>query len=178
MKPVTLRCGHSGCMDCLNSIISLSSNTSVSRGPCPVCRQPFHLDELHLNVSLDKLTRGLKLECCNRDCQCKGTLDEAREHGKNCPKAVASCPHEGCPNVSTREEIERHQDDCQFRKLECLGCRTLVRRANQQDHETDGCNYSRVDCPLGCGTKVPRYERSMYMHLYNKRSQGSFINRC
>lgn len=30
MKPVTLRCGHSGCMDCLNSIISLSSNTSVS----------------------------------------------------------------------------------------------------------------------------------------------------
>lgn len=99
MKPVTLRCGHSGCMDCLNSIISLSSNTSVSRGPCPVCRQPFHLDELHLNVSLDKLTRGLKLECCNRDCQWKGTLDEAREHGKNCPKAVASCPHEGCPNV-------------------------------------------------------------------------------
>lgn len=179
MKPVTLRCGHSGCMDCLNSIISLSSNTSASRGPCLVCRQPFHLDELPcLNVSLDKLTRGLKLECCNRDCQWKGTLDEAREHGKNCPKAVASCPHEGCPNVSTREEIERHQGDCQFRKRECLGCRTLVRRANQQDHETHGCNYSRVDCPLECGTKLPRYEKSMYMHLYNKRPQGSFINRC
>ena len=163
MKPVTLRCGHSGCMDCLANIISLSSNTSASRGPCPVCRQLFHLDELHLNVSLDKLTRGLKMECCNGDCQWKGTLEEARAHGKNCPKAVASCPHDGCPNVSTKEEIERHQGDCQFRKIECLGCRTLVRRTNKAEHETNRCNYSSVDCPLGCGTKLPRYEICAYM---------------
>ena len=59
IKPVSLACGHSGCMKCLHSIVSLADNATSNTAPFPVSRKTFHRDQLHLNVSLSALARNL-----------------------------------------------------------------------------------------------------------------------
>ena len=156
IKPVSLACGHSGCMKCLHSVVSLSDNAASNTAPCPVCRETFHRDRLHLNVSLDALTRNLGMHCSNSGCIWKGTLERARDHGKGCPKAVVKCPNVGCHHSSLREDMDEHSNSCEKALVDCPGCRKEVARSRLAQHERRECFYSKIDCPLGCGMKLPR----------------------
>lgn len=156
IKPVSLACGHSGCMKCLHSIVSLADNARSNTAPCPVCRKTFHRDLLHLNVSLSALTRNLAMHCGNSGCVWKGTLEHARDHGKGCPKAVVKCPNAGCHHSSLREDMDAHSNSCEKALVDCPGCRNEIAKSRLAEHQTRKCFYSKIDCPLGCGTKLPR----------------------
>ena len=156
IKPVSLACGHSGCMKCLHSIISLANNATTTTAPCPVCRTNFHRDRLLLNVNLDVLTKNLGMHCSNSGCQWEGTLEHAREHDKSCPKAVVNCPNAGCDHSAVREEIEGHCNNCEKAMINCSGCQKDVRRGRLPQHKRTECYFSQIDCPLGCDAKFPR----------------------
>ena len=156
MKPASLACGHSGCLKCLRSIVSLADNATPSSAPCPICRVFFRSDQLHINVNLDQLSKSVKMKCSSPDCKWEGTLEHARGHEKNCLKALVKCPHNGCDHVAVRAEIEAHRNNCEQQKLTCRGCKKVIRKGGLTQHQATECYYSQVDCPLGCGTNLPR----------------------
>ena len=156
MKPASLACGHSGCLKCLRTIVTLGDNATPSTAPCPVCRIMFPYDQLHLNINLDKLSKSVKMICSSPDCKWKGTLEQAREHEKKCQRALVQCPHNGCDHVAVRAEIDAHRKNCEQQNITCRGCRKKIKKGGLAQHQAGECYYSRVDCPLGCGTNLPR----------------------
>ena len=156
MKPASLACGHSGCLRCLRSIVSLGDNSTPSTGHCLVCREEFLYDQLHININLDKLSKSLKMQCSSPDCEWEGTRENARGHEKICQKALVECPHNDCDYVAVRAEIDAHRNNCEHQNITCRGCRKEIKKGGLVQHQAGECYYSRVDCPLGCGTNLPR----------------------
>ena len=156
VKPASLACGHSGCLKCLRSIVSLGDNASPSTAPCPICREKFLYAHLHININLDKLSKSVKMKCSSPDCEWKGTLEHARGHEKNCLKALVKCPHNGCNHVAVCAEIGGHCNNCEQQNITCRGCKKEIRKGGLTQHQAKECYYSKVDCPLGCGTNLPR----------------------
>ena len=156
MKPTSLACGHSGCMKCLRSIVSLGDNATPSAALCPICRETFRFDQLQININLDKLSKSVKMKCSSPSCEWRGTLEHARGHEKNCPKARVKCPHNGCNHFAVRAEIQAHCNNCEHKKVTCHGCKKEIKKDGLAQHQATECYYSQVDCPLGCGINVPR----------------------
>jgi len=156
IKPVSLACSHSGCMKCLHSIVSLGDNTTPNTAPCLVCRNTFPHDRLHLNISHSALTRNLAMHCGSSSCVWKGTLEHARDHDKSCPKVVVKCPNIGFQHSSLHGDMDSHSNSCGKALVGFPGCRNEVARSRLAEHQKRKCFYSKIDCPLGCGTKLPR----------------------
>ena len=136
--------------------MSLGVNATPSAAPCPVCRVTFRYDQLKVNVNLDKLSKSVRMKCCSPDCDWKGPLEHAKGHEMNCPKALVKCPHNGCDLVAVRAEIMKHRNNCEQKQITCFGCKKDIKKGGLARHQATECYYSRVDCPLGCGTNVPR----------------------
>ena len=156
IRPTSLACGHSGCMKCLRSIVSLGDNADPSGAKCPVCREIFRYDQLKVNINLHKMTNSVKMKCSSPGCDWKGTLEHAKEHEKNCQKALIKCPHNGCDLIAVRAEINEHRNNCAQKKMTCVGCKKEITKGGLAQHQATECYYSQVDCPLGYGTNVPR----------------------
>lgn len=151
LKPVTLSCGHSGCEKCLTTLARIATPT------CHECRAPFTANGLKLNVVMDKMTRALKVKCLSRGCGWRGIYPKAEDHCNECPKLEESCRNEHCTHVAPRETMPAHEDISPKQKLQCMGCKLLVPRDGLQHHHDLMCINSPVECPLECGTLLPRY---------------------
>lgn len=156
IKPTSLACRHSGCMKCLRSIVTLGDNATPSSAPCPVCCETFRYNQLKVNVNLDKLVRSVKMKCCSPDCEWTGPMEHAKGHETNCLKALVKCSYSGCDLVAVRAEINKHCKNCEQKQITCSGCHKDIKQGGLAQQQATECYYSRVDCPLGCGTNVPR----------------------
>lgn len=149
-KPVTFGCGHSGCLNCLTTLVSIATPK------CPLCRAPFKGDELTINVSMDRMTRNLPLKCNSQGCEWQGSYSEAEGHWKQCPKVEESCPNDSCVHMAVREEMAAHMDACPKQKISCPDCKLSVTREWLGRHRTSMCSDSAMQCPLRCGTSIQR----------------------
>lgn len=155
-KPVSLECGHAGCLKCLNSIATLGDNANTTSAPCPLCRATFNPARLQISINLDKLIKQLEMKCTNSGCKWEGRHEKAREHGRNCPKATVKCKNNGCNHTAMIEEMESHSGNCDKKMVTCGGCRRDIVMGNLPQHQETECYYSEVNCPLGCGNRLPR----------------------
>ena len=149
--PVTLPCGHSGCLRCFEQLVAASPASK-----CPVCRAKMP-DRLTVNVCLNELSKKLPMKCLNNGCSWAGGCGDAGTHGIHCPKAVVVCGNEGCTVSAKREDMVTHSTTCPKEALPCQKCERPVTRELSQAHEGGGCAFSEVECPLACGEKFPRY---------------------
>lgn len=60
-------------------------------------------------------------------------------------------------HTCAREMTPAHEDVCPKQKLPCMECKLLVPRDGIQNHHDFMCVNSPVQCPLECGTLLPRY---------------------
>lgn len=150
LKPVTLRCGHSGFYDCYEKIVATQQQSGRTKGLCAECRYQFGKDELSIHVAMRKLANKLEVTCPNKGCNWNGKFPDAENHGNDCVKRVVSCLN-GCAFRSERENIHVHLSSCTKGKVECPQCRKTVERAELSHH---GCMYANLPCPLGCETDI------------------------
>lgn len=143
-KPVSLECGHAGCLKCLNSIATLGDNATTTSAPCPVCRTTFNPTRLQISINLYKLIQQLEMECSNSGCKWKGRLEKAREHGRKCQKAIVKCQNDGCNHTALRDEMQSHSNTCDKKMVTCGGCRRDVVMGNLPQHQETECCYSEV----------------------------------
>lgn len=151
LKPITLSCGHSGCEKCLANL------ARIATPKCHTCRTPFTANGLKLNVIMDTMTRDLNVKCLSGGCEWSGIYPEAEDHYNECPKLEERCKNEHCTHVAARETMPAHEDVCPKQKLPCMDCKLLVPRDGIQHHHDFMCVNSPVQCPLECGTLLPRY---------------------
>ena len=148
LKPKTLPCGHSGCLD----KVACTEGTPK----CPICRKPYGRESVCLNITLDRLTRNLNVSCTNRGCQWSGKYQNAEAHWLQCQKLRIACPNEDCDYKVTREEMPAHSETCGKRKVYCPGCKMSVKKESLASHSASRCFSSKTECPLGCGVHLPR----------------------
>lgn len=153
LRPVMLRCGHSGCQVCIQELL----NNSNAHSRCPMCRADFEREDIRPNVALAKLTNELQVHCQSLDCGWFGKYGNAALHYQSCPKVPMQCQHDECGYVAARERIASHADSCPKRNLPCPECQREVKFENLQEHKKKWCANAQIKCPLSCsGEELPR----------------------
>jgi len=153
LRPVMLRCGHSGCQVCIQELL----NNSNAHSRCPMCRADFEREDIRPNVALAKLTSELQVHCQSLDCGWFGKYGNAALHYQSCPKVPMQCQHDECGYIAARERIASHADSCPKRNLPCPECQREVKFENLQEHKKKWCANALIKCPLSCGgEELPR----------------------
>ena len=158
VKPVTLPCGHSGCLQCFKTLLMYHESNGRTTAPCPECRiSEFGKDSLNVSVALNSLTGGLDVRCTNNNCAWKGKFEDAKAHDETCPHRRVNCTNNGCPVAMERGQKDIHLAICQKQAVPCPECRRSVARDELSTHAKFRCIYARSTCPLGCGLNLQWY---------------------
>ncbi|KAK2562633.1 TNF receptor-associated factor 5 [Acropora cervicornis] len=159
LKPVSLGCGHSGCRECLTELV-----TKTLMPKCPMCRTELRADSICVNIALDHITSELAVECLSVGCGWKGSYGQAPEHFKTCPKLQVVCNNEECQHKSIREEMPNHIASCSKKKIPCSECHVCVKWELLQKHQAEQCPNAVIQCPLDCGSTIPRSSITLHLH--------------
>ena len=154
IKPVSLACGHSAvawsaCT--LSSLSPITPHQTQLRAQFAAKPFTFYCTSTSALVPLPEIWLCIVAILVAYE----SALEHARDHGKGCPKAVVKCRNVGCHHSSLREDMDAHSNSCEKALVDCPGCRNEVARSRLAEHQRRKCFYSKIDCPLGCGTKLP-----------------------
>ena len=147
LKPVSLSCGHSGCLVCLRQ-------QQIRSALC--VGGEYQASTIAVNIALDHITSELAVECQSQGCYWKGKYARARAHQKHCPKLLVKCSNEGCAFREAREEMTQHEKSCSKKEIPCNDCGDLIVWDSSQEHEQFQCINATRPCPLGCEEIFPR----------------------
>ena len=153
LKPVSLKCSHSGCQICMEEHVKKANNPT-----CPICRAVINDETLSVNIARDNLTKEMPVRCVLSSCNWTGVYGSAKNHYKRCPKAEVTCEQDGCEQQLPCEEMPAHEETCGKKRIRCPECRRAVKREAMEHHKASVCVNAVIQCPLRCETSLPRYE--------------------
>jgi len=78
------------------------------------------------------LINKLKTKCSFKDCSWTGDLlDLVKDHRSQCKYATIKCSRNGCGESFLKEEMEKHDNICLYKYLQCCYCQNDVFRINK-----------------------------------------------
>ena len=117
LKPVILACGHSGCQDCLATLVATATLPC-----CLLCNQLIlSSTALNVNIVLDGITAKLDIQCTNTACEWKGKYEDHMQHSNMCGKLPVKFANIGCGDMVRREEMAIHISQCRRSPVETAG---------------------------------------------------------
>ncbi|KAK2910261.1 RING finger protein 151 [Channa argus] len=83
---------------------------------------------------------------------------------------------QGCEVVSSLENLQAHEDDCEFAFVSCsnTGCPVRVERRDLEAHLLE-CNFSSRECPNGCGHTVLSSDQSQHNCVAELRTEVEML---
>ena len=152
-RPVSLLCGHSGCQECLQQLISTQSGGGREKA-CAVCRAKINEQTLNISIPLCSVISKLTVQCTNVGCTWVGEHGCKERHQEICSFLLMECPN-GCAGSHLRDSIQHHLKICPKEKVPCKHCTAEVERCKLDLHEPT-CQEKPGPCPLNCGHNFPR----------------------
>lgn len=102
--PVRLQCGHTFCKRCIVEWAKMKSG-------CPICRSYFDVNEMQRDLVGFNMVNELEVYCCNAGCPWKSSLQNLKEHLKQCyfdPKRIPECIRS---IISKDEKVKKKKDN-------------------------------------------------------------------
>ena len=153
------KCNHLYCLNCTRSYFQLDlkvSDRREVRSECCVCYQPLNRGSCingqpknardiyyHCNgdeYSIIELLVNLEGErtCDMKSCNFKTSSPEKMRHHlcSDCDFNVLNCQYRkhGCSFHSFRKEIKHHEDNCEYRIIQCLLCNVMLKKVDKISH--------------------------------------------
>lgn len=150
VDPVTTKCDHVFCRDCLRQAWDSSKSCPIDRSPL---RFPEDVVRTH-KIILNQLD-GLDVKCPNASEGCDKLL--ARSMVQNhvdryCPYTLVECPEKTCGALVARKESNV---GCLHWYSNCPDCNTTIMQANMRKHREVECPEKTAECPR-CGQEMLR----------------------
>ena len=153
-------CGAYFCETCKNAQYSQSVAQSTT---CPKCQRK--LGEVHYDYNETYRRNQHEVQCRNKGAGCtfKDQIRLMSDHLLTCPYEMVSCRHEKCTQQVLRKDLQKHEETCPDRILQCQYCKDYLRFIHlNQYHLSTGCQDFPKDCPNRCGEKVT--DRKLSQH--------------
>ena len=118
---------------------------------CPICRSPIQMDSR--NVVAEKMHEKLLQSCHHENCSVR--LVNIKEHESQCDMTLVECSY--CQNNVTIRGLDFHEEiECEHRRIKCpnTGCPLEIVAKESQEHEQQ-CEYRQIQC-IVCQKNVPR----------------------
>lgn len=117
LNPVTAGCEHIFCQSC----VVRTMKSLVTKHACPTCNASISLNMTDTNVEFKLKLLNLVMQCTHK-CGANFILAELPDHMEICPNAPVECTFKGCKRTIKRCDKRKHQDECDFRPVECEAC--------------------------------------------------------
>ena len=149
--PVIDKCSHTFCKKCFEKFYNLYHL-------CPITKTK--LDDGNLTqVPLITKSVGKRIIKCkniNKGCNWIGKISDLKVHLENeCLKSLIKCPFEGCNDITMRENLDKHKNQCEYRTVECLDCHKNFAYKLLNEHSKI-CPKKKINCPQDCGLIIER----------------------
>ncbi|KAK5575404.1 hypothetical protein RB653_010664 [Dictyostelium firmibasis] len=162
-ESVSCQAGHNLCKDCFHKQIE------TVKPECPICCIPVTTTTLCKNIYLQKHINNLKV---NEKNGCKEilTIEQLKngKHLKECKFKFVSCKYNEKCGKYRMNEIESHQDLCNYYPTKCSYCKNEFNRMNLSNHLLMDCPLVMIPCRYkegGCNEIIPRHELSKHLTL-------------
>ena len=130
---------------------------------CSCCQHILDwYSKVNSSVPVRKMINTLKC-CCpliERGCKWLGTLKDCEDHLFTCGYVYVSCKLK-CGVVLSRNELEKHANECSHRQVKCEHCKKNFKSCELNEH-LNKCAKMKVPCDL-CDTQITRED--MPQHL-------------
>jgi hypothetical protein len=160
MNPVVDSCGHIFCSGCIDRWLEVQTNCPLSNMPLVEKCNPVNL----ISNILNKQT----VLCKNKNFQCDwtGCLADLEEHlNITCPRQTLVCKLGKCGNSVFREDIQKHEELCEWRIVNCADCHIEIAYIEIPAHQ-NSCPKFKIYCPQECQTMVER--QHVINHISNE----------
>ena len=156
------------CKNCLKLYREMNKNKCPFTGN--VC-----LKEPESFPLFNKILSNYEMKChnFNKGCQWVGKYNNYKNHLKNeCLKENVKCPNEKCNLIILRENLEKHLNECLYKKIKFDLCHNYI-EFNLLEKHLNECKKTKINCPQGCNMQIERSE--MENHL-STSCQNKIIN--
>lgn len=145
-RPATLaKCGHLFCERCLKELYETNSwlHAHATDGFdrtcfCPMCKKEFATYEVFVFEAFQQWAKCLFLSIsirCPYECGFVGNALQVDEHQvRHCKNRIVACPHLDCPIKLQADKMEKHFQECDFRRVFCSKCKLAVLATLERTH--------------------------------------------
>ena len=122
---------------------------------CTRCQR--RLGDIHFDFNETQKRYQLEVHCRNKRAGCSYTDQRGRmdDHLRSCLYELVPCKHEKCKQKIFRKELQKHEETCPDRIVQCQFCKASLRAIHlNQYHMYTGCQDFPKDCRNKCGEKV------------------------
>lgn len=140
-NPINLNCGHTFCKECIGTWVKIKK-------VCPLCMVEinYDLDTRATNFILKNIIENINVKCSFEGCNWTGKLFDMESHNKNeCSYFNLKCKYEKCNFIGVRENVLRHEAECEYQILECVDCKCKIEK-KMLDIHNEICLEKNMEC--------------------------------
>ena len=131
------------CPICENIMINPVECESCGHNFCNNCLSsigcPFGCKQLKINqatLSIHNILNNIKFKCENIGCTEILTYGEVEKHINECPYKKIKCKNEGCDKFILNKDILKHtKNECEYVKIKCKFCKNELIKREMESHE-------------------------------------------
>lgn len=111
---------------------------------CPMCRGELNPENIIISSELTEYLDKCIVTCANLECNIEMTRREYNRHISVCEYNKIQCGD--CSSLIYKKDKKTHEEECEFRSIKCNLCRSIIQYNNQEQHMNEDCLLVMIKC--------------------------------